>query len=193
MTRMKNDREVRTYIATLEQRNVEGDDRKKLHGHAALFNRSADMGRFDEQIAPGTFSESITVDDVRALWNHNSDYVLGRTKAGTLRVWEDEDGLAFEIDPPNTQWARDLQISIDRGDVSQMSFGFYVLEQEWQERDGERDLRTIKKVQLWEVSPVTFPAYANTDVALRSKPNNEKQPRKLNNAMRHNSKLRSIK
>ena len=190
---MKRDREVRTYIATLEARSSGGDDRKKLHGHSAVFNMLADMGSFYEQIAPGTFSDSIAGDDIRALWNHNSDYVLGRNKAGTMRVWEDEMGLAIEIDPPDTQWARDLQVSIGRGDVSQMSFGFVVLDQAWEERDGEKDLRTIKKVELWEVSPVTFPAYANTDVALRSKPKTENQPRKLTNAMRHNLNIRRCK
>jgi len=165
-----NDREYRTYNASIEIRADEGQEVRKIKGHAAVFNEIAgDPLMFLEQIAPGAFSDSIGKDDVRALWNHNPDYVLGRNKAGTLSLSEDDRGLAIEINPPDTQWARDLMHSIDRGDVSQMSFGFRVLDQAWEVRDGI-DIRTLKKVELWDVSPVTFPFYEGTDVALRSKP-----------------------
>jgi len=165
-----NDREYRTYNASIEVRADEGQEVRKIRGHAAVFNEIAgDPLMFLEQIAPGAFSDSIGKDDVRALWNHNPDYVLGRNKAGTLTLSEDDRGLAIEINPPDTQWARDLMHSIDRGDVSQMSFGFRVLDQAWEVRDGI-DIRTLKKVELWDVSPVTFPFYEGTDVALRSKP-----------------------
>src|SRR5262245_46107276 len=101
------------------------DDSPKINGHAAVFGVEADIaGLFWERIEPGAFTKAIGRDDVRALWNHNPDYVLGRNTSGTLRLSEDEKGLAVEIDPPDTQWARDLAISIRRGDVSQMSFGF---------------------------------------------------------------------
>ena len=165
-----NDREYRTYNASIEIRADDGQDARKIRGHAAVFNEIAgDPLMFLEQIAPGAFADSIGTDDVRALWNHNPDYVLGRNKAGTLSLSEDDRGLAIEINPPDTQWARDLMHSIDRGDVSQMSFGFRVLDQAWEVRDGI-DIRTLKKVELWDVSPVTFPFYEGTDVALRSKP-----------------------
>ena len=165
-----NDREYRTYNALIEIRANEGQEVRKIRGHAAVFNEIAgDPLMFLEQIAPGAFADSIGKDDVRALWNHNPDYVLGRNKAGTLSLSEDDRGLAIEINPPDTQWARDLMHSIDRGDVSQMSFGFRVLDQTWEVRDGI-DIRTLKKVELWDVSPVTFPFYEGTDVALRSKP-----------------------
>lgn len=160
------DHEIRTYTANIEIRS-DDQEKRRIVGHAAVFNQIAgDERYFLEQVAPGAFSESIGKDDVRALWNHNPDYVLGRNKAGTLKLSEDEVGLAIEIEPPDTQWARDLMTSIGRGDISQMSFGFKVLKQEW---DEEKNLRTLKQVELWDVSPVTYPFYEGTDVALRSR------------------------
>jgi hypothetical protein len=95
---------------------------------------------------------------------------LGRNRAGTLKLSEDERGLKIEIDPPDTQFARDLMVSIERGDISQMSFGFETIKDSW-ERSAEGnnlDIRTLEKVRLWDVSPVTFPFYKETDVAVRS-------------------------
>ena len=146
-----------------------GDDKSRIVGHAAVFNTIAGDGLwFREKIAAGAFSESIGQDDIRALWNHDSNIVLGRNTSGTLALREDEKGLWVEIDPPDTQSARDLMVSIERGDVSQMSFGFEVLTDEWERKEDEPDLRILKKVKLWDVSPVTFPFYTQTDVALRS-------------------------
>lgn len=140
---------------------------RKIIGHAAVFNREADMGFFREMIEPGAFVDSIKEDDVRALFNHDPSVVLGRNRAGTLKLSEDERGLAVEIDPPDTQTARDLMTVINRGDVNQMSFAFITLNEEWR-RGEEPPLRILKRVQLFDVSAVTFPAYPQTDVALRS-------------------------
>jgi len=129
-----------------------------------------DGGWFREKIAPGAFASSINTDDVRALFNHDPNFVLGRNKAGTLKMSEDERGLHIEIEPPDTQVARDLMVSLERGDISQMSFGFEVIKDSW-ERSTEGnnlDIRTLEKVRLWDVSPVTFPFYKETDVAVRS-------------------------
>lgn len=143
-------------------------DAPKLAGHAALFNTDADIGGYyTERILPGAFAETIGKDDIRALFNHNPDYVLGRNKANTLSLSEDERGLAVEISPPDTQTARDLMVSIRRGDVNQMSFGFYTVDAEWKTENG-RDIRVLKTLQLFDVSPVTFPAYTHTDVSVRS-------------------------
>jgi len=146
---------------------VEEADNKKIVGHAAVFNKlSLPLIGFREKIEPGAFSETIQKDDIRALFNHNADYVLGRTKAGTLRLKEDDIGLYIEIDPPDTTFAKDLMVSIKRGDVDQMSFGFTVQDEEWRKENGEQ-VRVLKRVQLWDVSPVTFPAYPQTDVKVR--------------------------
>lgn len=158
---------------SLDKVSIETRDglKPRIVGHAALFNsRSENMGGFVEVIAPGAFSEAIQEDDVRALFNHDANYVLGRNRSGTLQLREDGQGLAIDIDPPDTQWARDLLVSIERGDISQMSFGFRVKAggQEWTEDADGMVVRTIKKVKLYDVSPVTYPAYPATDVAVRS-------------------------
>jgi uncharacterized protein len=106
---------------------------------------------------------------LRALLNHDSNFVLGRSKNGTLRLWEDERGLAIEIDPPATRWANDLLVSIGRGDIDQMSFGFTTAEDRWESIDGETRRTILRMDELFDVSPVTFPAYPETDVALRTK------------------------
>ena len=160
--------EKRTFeIEGLEIRKAE-DGKRTIRGHAAVFNKVADGGWFKEQVAPGAFKDSIGIDDVRALWNHDPNHVLGRNKSGTLRLSEDERGLAIEIDPPDTQMAADLVTLIERGDVSQMSFGFQTIKDSWETKEGDKDVRTLEKVKLWDVSPVTFPFYKDTDVAVRS-------------------------
>jgi len=163
---MKQERRTLQSEFRVEQRE---DGKKLIRGHAAVFNSETDLGWFRERIAPGAFSESIGKDDVRALFNHDENFILGRNKAGTLTMREDEQGLYVEIDPPDTQVARDLVTSIERGDISQMSFGFQTIKDSWEtEENAAKDLRTLEKVKLWDVSPVTFPAYQETDVAVRS-------------------------
>ena len=144
-------------------------DRKKIAGHAAVFNSlSEEIWGFREKIAPGAFKDALGRSDIRALLNHDPNYVLGRTKSGTVRAWEDETGLAVEIAPPSTRWADDLLVSIGRGDISQMSFAFRVAEDDWETVDGV-DRRTILRFdEIFDVSAVTYPAYPETDVALRS-------------------------
>lgn len=164
---MENEIERRTF-GLMEFRLDKPDDKKPvIRGYAAMFERfSEDLGGFREKIAAGAFAKAVK-DDVRALWNHDPNYVLGRTKAKTLRLKEDKDGLAIEIDTPDTQWARDLLVSIDRGDVSQMSFGFRVVKDEWNKQNTKMPERTLLEVRLFDVSPVTFPAYPQTSVAVR--------------------------
>lgn len=143
-------------------------DATTLKGHAAVFSTIAQIGRwFREQVAPGAFAKSIQESDVRALWNHDPNHVLGRNRSGTLKLSEDEFGLAVEIMPPDTQMGRDVVTLIKRGDVSQMSFGFIVKRAEWDETDPENPLRTILEAELFDVSPVTYPAYEETDIAIR--------------------------
>jgi len=162
-----SDRERRSFAFV---RAADAPEDRKMIGHAAVFNQVTDIGGwFRERVMPGAFTDSIQADDIRALFNHNPDYVLGRNTAKTLTLSEDADGLKTVIDPPDTQFARDLAVSIGRGDITQMSFAFQVLEEEWTRGEKEQlDLRSIKKVRLFDVSPVTFPAYEGTDIALRS-------------------------
>lgn len=139
-------------------------------GHAAVFNElSDDLGGFREKIRSGAFADTILIDDIRSLWNHDPNYPLGRNKAGTLSLREDDKGLAIENQLPDTQFARDLMHSIERGDVNQMSFGFLVPPKgdDWRFED-RGVVRELLKVQLFDVSPVTFPAYPQTDVSARA-------------------------
>ena len=166
------DLERRAFVVdglAIEQRE---DGKPRITGHAAVFNAlSEDLGGFREQIMPGAFVEAIDKDDVRALFNHDPNFILGRNRAGTLALKEDARGLRIAIDPPDTQTIRDLVIApIERGDVSQMSFGFSVRPggQDWAKDDDGRVVRTLKKLRLFDVSPVVFPAYPQTDVAVRS-------------------------
>ena len=152
-----------------EMRASDDPDSRVVTGHAAVFDTlSNEMWEMKERIAPGAFTESIKVDDVRALWNHNPENVLARTKSGTLKLNEDDVGLAFEMDVAETQAGNDLLVSLRRGDVDEMSFGFITLEDEWTQEPEQLAIRTLKKVRLMDVSPVTFPAYPDTDVATRS-------------------------
>jgi Escherichia/Staphylococcus phage prohead protease len=165
---MKRELERRRF--PMELRLTRENGAPKLDGHIAVFNQlSDDLGGFREKIAPGAFKVTIAQHDIRALWNHDSDLVLGRNKAGTLELEEDDIGLLFRNDPPDTTWFKDRMVSLERKDVTGCSFGFYTDEDEWgTEPDGTR-VRTLRKVTLVEVSPgVTFPAYPQTDVALRS-------------------------
>jgi HK97 family phage prohead protease len=137
-----------------------------ISGYAAVFNRpSEDLGGFVELIQPGAFAETIKTADIRALWQHDPAIVLGRTKNGTLRLEEDAVGLRIEIDAPDTQGGRDAVASIQRGDVDQMSFGFEVVREAWEQ--GAPVKRTLVELKLFDVSPVTFPAYPQTSVAVR--------------------------
>lgn len=167
-----------------------------LVGHAAVFNQlSENLGGFREQVAPGAFAETIRVHDIRALFNHNPDFILGRNVSGTLRMEEDSTGLRIEIDVPDTQVGRDLMVSVQRGDVSQMSFGFSVLPDgsSWSEDQDGTTIRTLRSVRLFDVSPVVYPAYPQTDIAVRSladwrKQKDQAHPRKpedISRELRH--------
>jgi HK97 family phage prohead protease len=166
------ERERRVLTSTLEIRKAGGAP-STISGYAAMFNEATVIaGMFREQIAPGAFADAVKSDDVRALYNHDPNIVLGRTKSGTLTLREDEKGLFYEVVPPNTQAANDLLESIKRGDIDGSSFGFTVDEESWDQPErGTRDLplRTIRKASLFDVSPVAFPAYEATSVSARSK------------------------
>ena len=159
-----------------------------LKGHPATFNDVYDLGMFEERIAPGAF-DNVMGDDVRALFNHDPNQILGRTTAGTLRISLDKQGLFSEIDLPDS--AVQLREAITRGDVTQMSFGFTVKKDEWEVLDEEtgKERRTITEIgRLYDVSPVTFPANPNTDVALRSREAAKEEAREIQGQTTENSK-----
>ena len=166
---MKIEKEVRV-LPVSEFRFSDSDGKPKFEGYAAVFNKwSDDLGGFRERIKEGAFRGALKDSDVRALFNHDQNYVLGRSTSGTLQLKEDKKGLHISNDPPDTQWAKDLTVSVNRGDISQMSFGFTVSEDEWHEDKEGYVSRTINKVdKLFDISVVTFPAYPDTAVALRS-------------------------
>lgn len=158
---------------TFETRQSTGELRldpetKQLVGYAVVFNKlSEDMG-FREVIAPGAVDRAIREgQDVRALVDHNPTLILGRTKAGTLRMKKDAYGLNVTIDPPNTTIAKDIKESVRRGDVSGMSFSFQTLEYEWDLKTNP-PTRTVTDMNMRDVSIVTYPVYPQTDIALRS-------------------------
>jgi len=155
--------------ASLEFRAADGDTAPVIRGYAVVFGAIADFGFMRERVMPGAFTRALKEkQDVRALVNHNPSMILGRTAAGTLRLKQDDEGLLTEIDPPDTQVGRDVIVSLKRGDVDQMSFGFRSVEEKWIEKRGETPIREIHDADLFDVSVVAFPAYEETSVQVRS-------------------------
>lgn len=139
-----------------------------IEGYFAVFNSNYDLGYgMSESIAPGAFDGTIS-DDVRALINHDTTLVLGRTSAHTLELRQDEHGLWGHIDiNPNDTDAMNLYARVQRGDVTQCSFGFDILDEETEFRGEDEVHWTIKAVKLYEVSCCTFPAYQETSISAR--------------------------
>lgn len=162
------DIEKRAFEAEIEIRTNEGSDVPIVRGYASVFDKlSENLGGFREKIAQGAF-DSVMGDDVRALFNHDPNFILARTKSGTLKLSVDDHGLAYEFTPPDTTAGRDLVESMRRGDVSQSSFAFTVADDNWTEDEDGRVIRTITQMQrLFDVSPVTYPAYPDASVGLR--------------------------
>lgn len=158
--------------------STEDGNLKKIVGYASIFDKpSEDMG-FIEYVRKGAFKNALRKSDARALFNHDTDTLpLGRQSAGTLVLREDDTGLYYEITPPDTQLARDLMTSIDRGDVRESSFGFTVAVDEWDWSEKDMVKRTIIEVEeVFDVSPVVFAAYNDTSVALRKMEENKPAP-----------------
>lgn len=165
-----NEIERRILELMVEVRQGDGDDDGPvLRGYAAVFDQeSDDLGGFVEVIERGAFDD-VLGQDVRALWNHNNDYVLGRTVSNTLCISVDDVGLRYEVTPPNAQWARDAIETIRRGDVTQSSFAFRVDQDTWEKLDDDIVRRRVQHFShLYDVSPVTYPAYSKTSAEVRA-------------------------
>ncbi|PFC97140.1 HK97 family phage prohead protease [Bacillus cereus] len=167
-----NQTEKRELLSSeIEIREVEGGLRT-ITGYAVKWEmKSVTMGywrRFKEQFKRGAFTDSLTQDDQLALWSHDYSQVLGRTKNGTLRLFEDEIGLRFELDLADTTLGDDTYKTIKRGDVDGVSFGFQMVKEEWDESDPDNIVRSVTRAKLVEISPVAFPAYPDSQVSARS-------------------------
>ncbi len=145
-------------------------DGNRLAGHAAVFGALAEVPQHYEALARSAFDEALAGDDdVKALVGHDPKLVLGSTRSKTLRLEVDDHGLAFEVDLPDTSYARDLRELIARNDITTMSFGFIPGKDEWSRGPGGRQVRTHTSVKrLLDVSPVAYPAYEGTEVYLRA-------------------------
>ncbi len=171
---MATDRDIRYTPGKIEVRR-HTDKRGSIgtiSGYSAVFNsRSEDLGGFTEFVAEGAFTRVLSDSpDVRGLVNHDSNQLIGRTTAGTMRLTQDSRGLRYEIDVADTQAGRDIMVSTERGDTTGSSFAFTVETDEWATVDGEQE-RTITAVRgLFDSGPVTFPAYPASvaEASLRS-------------------------
>jgi uncharacterized protein len=144
---------------------------RTVHGYASVYNvLSEDLGGYREKIAPGAFA-GVLDNDVRALLNHDPNEVLGRTKSGTLRLFDEQRGLRFELDLPDSPLGENMRSAIRRGDLDGASFRFEVGDEAW---DG--DVRTVKAVKsLHDVTLATYPSYPAASVELRTKPTTSKE------------------
>ncbi len=165
--------ECRTFGARLEARDCGAGGRPRLTGYAAKFNtlsRPLGVMRFREKIDPHAFDETLANrPDVRFTLNHDPNHVLGRTAAGTLRLFTDRTGLGFDLDA-ETQQGRDLIVSVKRGDISDCSFQFRTLDDSWSKDEAGNPIRTLKKVSLHDgdVAAVAYPAYPDTQINARA-------------------------
>ena len=155
--------EIRSFKAS--ELRIENKESREVVGYGSVFNSlSENLGGFRELISENAF-DSVLENDVRALFNHNPDYILGRSTAGTLSLSVDEKGLRYSVNIPQTSYGNDLMVSLDRGDITQNSFGFIVEEDDWTQDEEGNTIRTIKKVsRLLDVSLVTYPAYPSAKI-----------------------------
>jgi len=164
-------------VNALDERRTSGGLRSlvsgTLEGIVVRFGvLSADLGGFRERFEAGAFDHSLRYDDIKVQWQHSSQHVLGRVRAGTAKVWADAEALRYRVTPPAAQWARDAVESIRRGDVDQNSFAFLVErpeDQRWETLPDGTSVRTVLRARLREVGPQTDPAYTDTTVAARSR------------------------
>jgi hypothetical protein len=161
----------RRFFAGGELRAAAAGTTPGIAGLAAVYSQQYDTGWFIESIAPGAFTRALNEQqDVRCLFNHDVNNVLARTKNGTLRLADSTAGLKFEADTdPATSVGRDVPAMISRGDVDGCSFSFNVRSASWRDEydangNYQQSYRTIEDVDLYDVGPVTFPAYTATSV-----------------------------
>ncbi len=163
-------RERRALLAKVEMRSKpdENNGVGTAAGYAVLFDSKTDIcGCWEERFMPGAFTKSLKERDVIAIHSHDTGRVVGRMRAGTLELKEDDKGLSFVNPLPDTTDGRDLAVQIGRGDIAGMSFGFIATRQEWDDTV-EPPLRTIHEADLYEITYTAIPQYDETEVGMRS-------------------------
>ena len=172
-------RQVRSVETKFETRD--DSEELRIEGYFAVFNSNYEIAPgMSESIAPGAFSRTLQGGDIRALINHDTTFVLGRTKAHTLELHEDARGLWGSVAiNPNDSDAMNLYERVKRGDVDQCSFGFMIVSEESDFREDGSVHWTIKDVYLFEVSACTFPAYEETSLSARTSERAELESRRL--------------
>lgn len=165
-----NELERRVLPSEFEFRSA-GENKVTIFGYAYKFRlKSQNLGGFREQVLEGAGEESAQADDIRALVNHEASMILGRSLSGTLRLGEDSTGLEYEIDADERQsYVRNLIIALERKDVTQSSFGFQALDDDWSLDEDDFPLRSVRKMKLFDVSPVTYPAYLSSEAQVSSR------------------------
>lgn len=172
-----NKRDLKTKFTIT--RDEETPEERIIEGYFALYESETELWKDSfEIISKGAFDNTLN-NDIRALWNHNTQYVLGRSKNGSLQLKADEKGLFGIIKLPNTQYAEDLHELVKRGDIDQCSFGFNIIDEELEELASGGYRWRINEIDLHEISVVTFPAYENTTVQARTKQVEQIEQRKL--------------
>ena len=161
-------------VRNLTTQTLKANDTEKIvEGYAVKWGKPSHIMRdkrgrkFVEVFEKGAFMETLEREDQRALWNHKTDHVLGRVKSNTLELEEDEIGLRFKLNLPNTQVGNDLYELVKRGDIDGVSFGFNNANDKWS-KENTLFKRTITKANLYEISCVTFPAYPDSEVSNRN-------------------------
>lgn len=168
--------ERRFLAAPLSCVRMDGTDKRTIYGYASVFYNGQAGTEYDiygdgyliERIMPGAFDRAIREDDVRGLFNHDINKVLGRSTSSTLRLSVDNIGLRYEIDPPNTATANEVIELLGRGDVTGSSFSFVVTDSNPVRKEGGRRILEITGVSLFDVGPVTFPAYTAASSNVRA-------------------------
>ena len=173
------ERETRALLLPCEARKGDAGGPTTLVGYASTYGRETVIaGLFREVVEPGAFNLALSrPDDVRALFNHDPNWLLGRTKSGTLRLSSDGEGLRYEVDinadDPNAQ---SVMARVERGDIDGSSFSFVVDAEEWEYPKEGLPLRRIKDVTLYDIAPVVYPAYGSTSVSARAEARAKQAP-----------------
>ncbi|MEL6970496.1 MAG: HK97 family phage prohead protease [Bacteroidota bacterium] len=163
----RTSKETRT--VRMELRAAEDPNSRTIEGYAAIYgSESVELWGFNEIIEPGAFDEA-DLSDVRALFNHDPNQILARSKSGTLELVLDEKGLKYRFDAPESPVGDHVLTMVRRGDISESSFCFVIVEDSWEDRGDELPLRHLRKIGVvHDIAPVTYPAYEKTSATARS-------------------------